>query len=330
MGESLTESVCFAVSMAGDLPMLIGDWPEPWSDLANDLLRDTLKALDHWSTASNSLGNRAAYFRGLYATPPEPIAGHSAPSYHELGRILAMDVLHRVMEAANPSPGLILSPNPLTESDFDRVLDNIPAVRKYLHKEAPRFDWGWLVARIQDEEAKAEQRAAGGKNDVDLDRKFMEKAIEEARKSQAEEDNRVHPRVGVVIVKDGKELAVAHRGEQEEGEHAEFTAMEKKLADTEIAGATVYTTLEPCTSRNHPKVPCAVRLIERKVKRVVIGMLDPNPKISGKGVHKLREANIAVELFPHDLMSKIEEMNRDFIRHHKNATEPASPLAAQE
>jgi len=161
----------------------------------------------------------------------------------------------------------------------------------------------------------------GEGNDHDLDRKFMERAVEEARKSRTE-DSRVHPKVGVVIVKDGKELAVAYRGEQEEGDHAEFTAMEKKLVDVEIAGATVYTTLEPCTSRNHPKVPCAVRLNERKVKRVVIGMLDPNPIISGKGVHKLREANIAVDLFPSDLMSKIEEMNREFIRHHKNASKP--------
>jgi len=159
-------------------------------------------------------------------------------------------------------------------------------------------------------------------NDNDLDRKFMERAVEEARKSRTE-DNRVHPKVGVVIVKDGKELAVAYRGELKEGEHAEFTAMEGKLPYVEIAGATVYTTLEPCTSRNHPKLPCAVRLIERKVKRVVIGMHDPNPTISGKGFLKLRDANIAIDLFPPDLMSKIEEMNREFIRHHKNAAEPA-------
>ena len=161
-------------------------------------------------------------------------------------------------------------------------------------------------------------------DDSDLDRGFMERAVEEARKSTAE-DKRVHPKVGVVVVNDGRELASAHRGELDKGEHAEFTALERKLKDVEIAGATVYATLEPCTTRNHPKLPCVVRLIERKVRRVVIGMLDPNPRISGKGFHKLREANITVELFPSDLMSRIEEMNREFIRHHKAASELASP-----
>ena len=161
----------------------------------------------------------------------------------------------------------------------------------------------------------------GDRSDSDLDRKFMERAIEEARKS-SDEDGRVHPKVGVVIVMDGRELAAAYRGELGSGNHAEFTALEKKLADHAVASATVYTTLEPCTTRSHPKVPCAIRLIERKVKRVVIGMLDPNPRVSGKGVQKLREANIVVDLFHSDPMSKIEEMNREFIRYHKNAAEP--------
>jgi len=142
--------------------------------------------------------------------------------------------------------------------------------------------------------------------------RFARLAIEEARKS-VPEDGRTHPKVGVVVVKEGRVLASAHRGEFPQC-HAEFIALEKKLADKSLAGATVYTTLEPCTSRNHPKVPCATRLVERKVARVVIGILDPDSRISGRGQRMLRKAGIVTELFPHDLMAEVEEMNRDFMR----------------
>jgi pyrimidine deaminase RibD-like protein len=144
------------------------------------------------------------------------------------------------------------------------------------------------------------------------DRTYARLAIEEAWRS-APEDKRVHPKVGVVVVKDGKVLASAHRGEIPEC-HAEYIALEKKLAEVSLADATVYTTLEPCTSRNHPKVPCAIRLAERRVSRVVIGMLDPDDRISGRGQRTLRKAGIATDLFPHDLMGEVEELNRDFVR----------------
>lgn len=148
---------------------------------------------------------------------------------------------------------------------------------------------------------------------ADKDMHFMELAIEEARKSIGE-DERAHPKVGAVVVKNGVVLATAFRGELGEGEHAEYTALEKKLPDATLAGATVYATLEPCTSRNHPKTPCAQRLIDRKVKRVVIGMLDPNPRICGKGERLLRDHGIEVERFPHELVMKLEEMNREFVK----------------
>lgn len=152
------------------------------------------------------------------------------------------------------------------------------------------------------------------------DRQFMELAVEEARKSTAE-DGRSHPKVGAVVVKGGRVLATAHRGEFP-GCHAEYIALERKLADQSIAGSTVYTTLEPCTSRNDPKIPCAIRLIDRKVARVVIGMLDPNPKIRGLGQITLRKARVATDLFPPDLMEQIEELNREFIRHQENHEQP--------
>jgi pyrimidine deaminase RibD-like protein len=145
------------------------------------------------------------------------------------------------------------------------------------------------------------------------DRKFARIAIDQARMSVSEEDGKVHPMVGAVVVKNGQILSQAHRGELPQN-HAEFVALERKLPDKAVAGATVYTTLEPCTTRNHPKIPCADRLIERKVARVVVGMLDPDPRITGQGLRRLRDANITIAFFPPDLMTEVEELNREFTR----------------
>ena len=152
----------------------------------------------------------------------------------------------------------------------------------------------------------------------DADRQFMELAVEEAAKSRGE-PGKVSPRVAAVIARGRDFIASAYRGENSIGEHAEYIALEGKCESLALAGATVYTTLEPCTNRNDPKVPCAERLIRRKVARVVIGMLDPNEVIRGRGILTLRKANIQVDLFPPDLMNRLEELNRDFIKLHERA-----------
>ncbi len=156
------------------------------------------------------------------------------------------------------------------------------------------------------------------------DRRFAGMAIEEARKSVAE-DSRPHPMVGVVVVKDGQVLSTGYRGESASGNHAEYVALEKKLNTVSVAGATVYTTLEPCTTRNHPKIPCAERICERRVARVVIGMLDPNPQITGRGLQTLRSSRIATVLFTSDLMEQVEELNREFARTFLRATDAEQP-----
>lgn len=133
------------------------------------------------------------------------------------------------------------------------------------------------------------------------DREMMELAVAEARKCPSDATT---PMVAAVAARAGVRIGVARRSQHKDGEHAEYTLLERELPTGQLAGATVYTTLEPCTKRNPPKRPCVEWLISRRVARVVIGMVDPNLFISGKGCRLLREAGITVEFFPADLMSE--------------------------
>lgn len=150
------------------------------------------------------------------------------------------------------------------------------------------------------------------------DRALMERAIALAHRCESE-TGKVSPKVGAAIARDGVVIGEAFRGELAPGDHAEFTLLEKKLAAETLAGATLFTTLEPCTVRNEPKLACAERIIERRIAKVVIGVLDPNDAIRGRGELRLRDAGIQIARFDSDLMAQIEELNRDFARLHAGA-----------
>jgi pyrimidine deaminase RibD-like protein len=151
---------------------------------------------------------------------------------------------------------------------------------------------------------------------------WFEMANAEAAKCRSEPGH-VSPKVGCVVIRDGRMLARGYRGELKPGEHAEYTVLDRKLADQPLHGVTVYTTLEPCTHRSPEKTPCAERLVQARVARVVIGMVDPDPRITGKGILILRDAGIRVDLFPKEYAETAESLNREFVRDRKRRAKEA-------
>lgn len=147
------------------------------------------------------------------------------------------------------------------------------------------------------------------------DRDIMRLAVDLASNCVSEE-GKTSPKVGAVVLREGVVLATAYRGELKEGEHAEFTLLERKLPGVDLTGATLYSTLEPCTHRNHPKISCADRVIARNLKLVVIGTLDPNQTIRGLGELRLQEADIEIKRFDHEHVLQLRELNKEFNAQH--------------
>lgn len=140
-----------------------------------------------------------------------------------------------------------------------------------------------------------------------MDKEYMKRAIELAKKGSGYTSP--NPLVGAVIVKDHKIIGEGFH-EYFGGPHAEINAFTNSKED--VKGATMYVTLEPC-SHYGKTPPCANAIAEKKISKVVVGMMDPNPLVAGRGIKILR--NSGIEVISGVLEDEVKRMNEIFIKY---------------
>ncbi|MCX8012565.1 MAG: bifunctional diaminohydroxyphosphoribosylaminopyrimidine deaminase/5-amino-6-(5-phosphoribosylamino)uracil reductase RibD, partial [Desulfobacterota bacterium] len=118
-----------------------------------------------------------------------------------------------------------------------------------------------------------------------------------------------NPLVGAIIVKDGQIVGQGFH-HQAGGPHAEINAL--KAAGDRARGGEIYLNLEPCSHTGRTS-PCVEALIHSQIKKVFVGMVDPNPLVQGKGIKKLQEAGIEVKVGI--LEEECRKLNEIFIKY---------------
>lgn len=138
------------------------------------------------------------------------------------------------------------------------------------------------------------------------DHAFMAQAIRLAAKGRYTTDP--NPRVGALVVRNGRIVGQGYH-ERAGQPHAEPIALMQAGADSK--DSTVYVSLEPCSHFGRTP-PCANALIEAGVKRVVVAMQDPNPRVAGAGLQRLKDAGI--EVVSGVMQEAAEKLNPGFIK----------------
>ncbi|MEX2606474.1 MAG: ATP-binding protein [Kiritimatiellia bacterium] len=144
----------------------------------------------------------------------------------------------------------------------------------------------------------------------------MEKAVKVMKASirETRDDDAVPPKVGAVLWWPDGRTDTASRGELREGDHAEYTLIERKHGDEDLSSCVLFATLEPCgpDARNPPKIGCARRITNARIKKVYYGREDPHPRVAGEGLRYLKEHGVEVIPFDREFQEEINLENRAF------------------
>ncbi len=145
-----------------------------------------------------------------------------------------------------------------------------------------------------------------------MEEKFMKLAFDLAQKSVG--FTSPNPVVGAVIIKNGKIIGQGYHHRAGD-DHAEIVAIKSVKNKKLLIGSILYVTLEPCTYYGKTP-PCVEAIIKVGIKKVCVGMIDPNKKINGKGIRMLKSTGIEVEILDSktEIAKEIRKLNQPFIK----------------
>ena len=148
---------------------------------------------------------------------------------------------------------------------------------------------------------------------MNIDEKFMRRCIQLAKNGQ--QNAKPNPMVGAVIVHNGRIIGEGYHVRCGQA-HAEVNAFASVKAEDEalLTESTIYVSLEPC-SHYGKTPPCADLIIKKGVRRVVVGCFDEFAEVQGRGIKKIREAGIEVEVGV--LEEECKALNRRFFTFHR-------------
>lgn len=148
-------------------------------------------------------------------------------------------------------------------------------------------------------------------------KEYMKLAVQVMKQSIPERKKKnPSPYVGAVLVFPDGTVETAHRGELREGDHAEYTLLDKKHRTEELSKCWLFATLEPCApgSRNQGKTSCSERIVNARIPEMWFGIEDKNPTVDHGGIDHMIENGVKVHQFAPEFHKEIEEVNKEFMK----------------
>ena len=134
--------------------------------------------------------------------------------------------------------------------------------------------------------------------------------------NEPRDDGKESPKVGAVLLKPMEQLKLLIVANYVMVIMPNLLCLRERTVLKKLDGSILFATLEPCApgARRHPKLGCAERIVNARIKEVWVGIEDPDPDVDRKGIQYLEDNGIKVKMFPPEFQKPIRDANKEFLK----------------